>query len=185
MQPNNTSDYDSYFSRESLELKRLINIARGAPTGEWPPEDSFWLRLLEDLNFAILHDELDAVAHVKPRFHTVELLPLWGFLTKPKRIDDTRWEQLRDACTRWAGVRGLTLPKVGRIATLHAQTQCKLWMKKRAKKLAREGKPAPRKADLRGEAMAEFPRLAGRGFDEVWAQVAPREWKGSGPKPSQ
>ena len=104
-----TPNYEGYLRRESLELKYLINIARGAPVGDWPPEDPHWLRLLEDIEFAILNSEIDGVVRRKPRFHAVRLRPFWDWLIRPERMDDSRWDPLRDACRQWAEARGETL----------------------------------------------------------------------------
>ena len=99
-QPKLTAQYDALFRRESLTLKQIINIARGAPIKDWPPPEPF-LGLFNDLKDSVGRNETPAARHpLFERFDTVRLPDLRKFLRARDR--DKRWDPIRDVCERWA-----------------------------------------------------------------------------------
>ncbi len=101
--PNQATSTDEVLRQESLKLKWVINLARGAPLKDWPPPDTYWNGIFLDLKDATGRGELPArVHHTKERFSTVRLDDLWPFV---KNRDD-RWQPLRDFCQRWFTARG-------------------------------------------------------------------------------
>ncbi len=178
---------DHWLRQESLELKRIINLARGAPVTDWPP-DSEWGGIFRDLKHAIGRGELVAARHDLGRFDSVRLADLWPFLTKPERRDDARWEPLRDFCRRWGQVRRVSLPEPRQspVATAGAETRCRDWLEGEVAAWAQGfNPPLPRKANMRQTALAKFEGLSRRGFQRAWDQIAPSEWKRPGPKSSR
>ena len=97
----------SFLSGEWLEVKRIVNLARGAPIKEWPITDPLWFRRLQDLAMyvgsgAIKGGQLDQLS----RFHSVQLTEL----QKWAETKDERWGWLREFCREWAEVAGVTSP---------------------------------------------------------------------------
>ena len=101
--PTKPASSDHWLRRESLELKKIINLARGAPHKDWPP-DQEWTAIFQDLKDAIDRGELPAAVRGKRAWmwSSVRLLDMWGFVVDR----DSRWQPLRDFCQRWFAVRG-------------------------------------------------------------------------------
>ena len=87
-----TLENDTRLRRESLELKWLINLARGAPDKDWPPDDE-WTDIFRDLKDAIDRGELAAAVRgeVAFKWSSVRLADLWPFVADR----DDRWDPLR------------------------------------------------------------------------------------------
>ena len=82
-------------------------MAWGVAPDKYPyPDKKICEPLNRDLHYAIVHGELEGIAHPQKRHDRTRLQPLWGWLIKPERKDDPRWKPLRDFCQRWAKVRG-------------------------------------------------------------------------------
>lgn len=105
--------------RRSIELQRLINLARDADNlQEWPfppkiPEaslsddDRMWLARFLELKSAIRRHELTADDRGKVnRTVACRLEDLW-LLTQTDNVAD--WEWLREFCKKWADLRGVDL----------------------------------------------------------------------------
>ena len=76
------AQYDALFQRESLTLKEIINIARGAPLKDWPPPEPF-LGLFRDLKHNIGRGELPVAHHqFRPKFDSV---PAFAGLAHPQQ----------------------------------------------------------------------------------------------------
>ena len=97
---------EEWLRRESLELKRIINLAGGEPISIWPPPDPFWRGIFRDLKDSIDRGDLAAATRIPRRFDSVRLTDLWPFVVDR----DARWQPLRDFCQRWAARRGEVLP---------------------------------------------------------------------------
>ncbi len=106
--PTTPADNDHWLRRESLELKKIINLARGAAVTDWPP-DQEWTEIFQDLKDAIDRGELPAAVRSKSasRRSSVRLLDLWPFV----KDRDDRWQPLRDFCQRWENARGISLSR--------------------------------------------------------------------------
>ena len=106
--PTKPASSDHWLRRESLELKKLINLARGAPVPNWPP-DQEWTEIFQDLKDAIDRSELPAALRGPSawRRSSVRLLDLWSFV----KDRDARWQPLRDFCQRWAKASGISLSR--------------------------------------------------------------------------
>ena len=82
----------------------------GVAPDKYPyPDKKICEPLNRDLHYAIVHGELEGIAHPQKRHDRTRLQPLWAWLIKPERKDDPRWKPLRDFCQRWEKVRGETL----------------------------------------------------------------------------
>ena len=88
---------NKWLRRESLELKRIINLASRMPIGHWPPDNDF-IGLFRDLLAAIGRRELRASPSLNPRFHAVTLDDLRAYVSNRSR----RWEPIRELCRVWA-----------------------------------------------------------------------------------
>ena len=112
--------YRSWLSTPRLELKPLLNLARGCdPTGgdppDWPPEGE-WLAIWKQLKMAIDLGDLPTPMHVMPNLPirwanstTITDLELfWGFLADQPR--NGCWDDLRWLCPQWGDECGRTLP---------------------------------------------------------------------------
>ena len=92
------ADSDPLFQQESLTLKEIMNLARGAPIKDWPPPPPF-KGLFRDIKDAIGRGELPAARHPsRPKFDSVRLLDLSKFVYSRGE----RWQLIRDVCERWA-----------------------------------------------------------------------------------
>jgi hypothetical protein len=67
-------------------------------------------------------------------------------------------------------------PHSQKVLTAKARRDCENWL---IEQVRAGGKPGP-KAILRREAKKMFPRLSGRGFEEVWANTVPDAWRRAG-----
>ena len=117
-----TFDADEWLCGEFLELKPLINLARGAhPTHDWNSLGE-WVPRLRNLKAAIDAGELPGTLRGTraDKSAVVRLKDLWAFLTKPDRRNDASWDWTRDFCHRWAEVRDVTLadPEKGRATSV-------------------------------------------------------------------
>ena len=88
---------NKWLRRETLELKRIINLASGMHINHWPPDNDF-IGLFRDLLAAIGLKELRASRHPNPKFHAVPLDDLRDFVSNR----DSRWEPIRELCRVWA-----------------------------------------------------------------------------------
>ena len=126
------SEADNWLRGEFLELKPLINLARGAhPTRDWPPPNE-WRAPFRNLKAAIDAGELLATLRASraDKSAVVKLTDLWAFLTKPERRNDTSWDWACAFCHRWADTRGESLPdpEKSRATTIGAENQCREWL---------------------------------------------------------
>ncbi len=95
---------DDELTRDSLELKYIINGAHVLPAKSWPPPAGLPSRHLQDLKDAIAFGELPAgLREGRPeRFWLVRVRDLQVFL----RSKPNGWDWLRRFVERWAEVQG-------------------------------------------------------------------------------
>lgn len=62
-----------------------------------------------------------------------------------------------------------------------AESRCRRWLRELAKQ---DSTPAP-KADLRAQALNQFPGLSGRGFERAWSAEVPAAWRAPGARNKQ
>ncbi len=114
MSNNPHPDYNEWFSRDTLSLKNLVNIAanQADPDG-LPPDIGPWVNIIADLDYHIRLRHLEGVPNPSEiKRHTrVAVEPLWNFLIGPNYIHHSRWDPIREVCVQWAAALDIVLPE--------------------------------------------------------------------------
>jgi hypothetical protein len=104
--------HNEWLSRDRLELKFIINIARGARLEDWEPAyGGEWHRRFEDLKAVIDAEELAATLRgdFANKSAVIKLSDLWQFFCDNR--GSPSWQWLDGFCRRWSKVTGESLPK--------------------------------------------------------------------------
>ena len=169
----------SHLARTRLELKKIINIARGAPINAWPPKEEWEIRF-KMLKDAIEDRDLPAkLAPLAPRHSSVRLDDVWAFLEK--QPPHPKWDWLHEFCEVWSKESGVALD-AQQISTIAAENRCKDWL---VGLMSNDGAPDRLKSAYRFEAKSEFG-VGTRAFDRAWqnaiAETGNSAWSNPGRK---
>jgi|ETNvirnome_6_100_1030635.scaffolds.fasta_scaffold01066_12 hypothetical protein len=105
-----TESKRDWFIRESLGLKYVLNIARGAAPRDAVPASGEWRIRYDALVAAVREGRLYATSDDRRRrFWLVALNDLWSFASHA----DEHWKWARSFCRDWADARGQELKKAG------------------------------------------------------------------------
>ena len=106
MQPLHDPSYKPWLQCEELRLIEIINIARGAPIDDWPPDDE-WVGRFFMLKRPCLRGKLPAVLVSPVRLSSVLLADLSVFLAE--QPPHPKWNWLGELCEVWSEESGVAL----------------------------------------------------------------------------
>ena len=159
-----------WLDRECLEIKKIINIARGADIRDWDLPEKWEIRF-KMLKDAIEGGKLPAipVPFGRVRFYTVCLLEIWLFLVNYGVGE--KWDWLRKFCRDWEPQCGLNLPdqetvdprEPARPQGSFAEADVREWYKRRAAQW-KLGDFVPTEKDDLGDVRAKFKDQIPRDF---------------------
>ncbi len=175
-----------WFDRECLELKRLMNLARGANVTAWPLP-SPWNVRFQKLKDAIKTERLKAVPDRdgREKWALVCLSDVSVFIEEYGAGD--KWAWLQDFCQRWAKEGDHRLPdpkaaKASKVFSVFSEAKVTKWYKERVADW-KDGDPIPSREDDLVAARDEFSDFTvSRDFmRELRSQYAPSSKKGRRP----
>ena len=102
-----------WFAREWLELKRIVNVARGADPGDWPLPDE-WAAALVHIETAIDQGRIEYARHPNGliSFTRIRVEGLWAAIQgRQCQAEDAKDVQaaLEEFCCKWAEVQNVDL----------------------------------------------------------------------------